>query len=223
MSNTTSTLTGKMLHNMMVAQQAVTIALAGPDIFGRPPTEVCWQAAILVELAEACDHLQYKWWKPKAGIDMRQAQLEVVDSLHFAISRYIAKMGVPAECSNTDYQVRHDNTPGQMILAIAQVPVNHHPLFVITSLVAVAGDMGMTAESLYGTYMVKNALNSVRAENGQLTGDYIKHWWGGKEDNVFAMQACEPLIGDAPDLNQLKAIIQAEYDRFLEDKAQGKA
>src|SRR5690554_6727217 len=41
--------------------------------------------AILVELGEYFEHTAYKWWK-KQSADWAQANMELIDILHFAIS-----------------------------------------------------------------------------------------------------------------------------------------
>src|SRR5690554_4227064 len=41
--------------------------------------------AILVELGEYFEHTAYKWWKKQAA-DWAQANMELIDILHFAIS-----------------------------------------------------------------------------------------------------------------------------------------
>ena len=50
----------------------------------------------------------------------------------------------------------------------------------------------MDFNDLYSMYIIKNALNKFRQDNGYSTGEYSK-MWAGREDNEVAMEHCKGL------------------------------
>ncbi|SDB23559.1 dUTPase [Pseudidiomarina indica] len=158
--------------------------------------------AILVELGEYFEHTAYKWWKKQAA-DWAQANMELIDILHFAISDAVENVcqqgrtrdqaaeevaqlilsGVNAGVSVADGK--------DLVVALAQDGDANKPLrcgerlfaTLMAALVQAYGD----ANTVYLTYIGKNALNNLRQLRGYRQGTYEKTWQG-REDNEVMME-----------------------------------
>lgn len=187
--------------------------------------------AILVELGEYFEHTAYKWWK-KQTPDWSQANMELIDILHFAISdavenacdagdtkehasRYVASLIVDGAKANETV------TDGkELISALAIDGSGGKPLqcgreffnALMAMLVNAYGD----ANTVYLTYIGKNALNNLRQQRGYKQGTYIKIW-NGEEDNEVMMRLLEQhehdiTSADEP-LTHAQLLLISHYDQ----------
>lgn|SRR5690554_507300 len=156
--------------------------------------------AILVELGEYFEHTAYKWWK-KQTPDWAQANMELIDILHFAISDAI-------ENAYAQHQADATEAVAQLILQGAEAqatiadgkelvaalatdgtpkkPLQCGPTF-FKKLMAALVDAYGDANTVYLTYVGKNALNNLRQQRGYKQGTYIK-MWQGREDNEVMIE-----------------------------------
>lgn len=164
--------------------------------------------AILVELGEYFEHTAYKWWK-KQTPDWAQANMELIDILHFAISdaienAYDTHHDAPAEAvaqlikQGAEAQVTI--TDGKELIAALAAdgdttkPLQCGPQF-FAKLMAALVDAYGDANTVYLTYIGKNALNNLRQQRGYKQGTYIK-MWQGREDNEVMMELLSTHAGD---------------------------
>lgn len=199
----------------LVAMQIAFNQVIDPDYPEAPKVKRDDVKAILVELGEYFEHTAYKWWK-KQEADWAQANMELIDILHFAISDAVEHACAAGKdvVAATEYvaqivlagaEHRGNVQDGkELVAALASDGDAAHPLVcgpvffdkLMTMLVDAYGD----ADSVYLTYIGKNALNNLRQQRGYKQGTYIK-MWHGEEDNEVMMR----LLGEHQD-----AIIAAE-------------
>lgn len=148
------------------------------------------------ELIEMQEHIGWKWWKMQAK-DLPQAQMELVDVWHFALSDILIYFNGDVDCASLairqeltsnrdivtfdghDYSFKEqgllDNI--ELLAGLCTAKRFDVPLFVFIS-----SQVEMSSCDLYQQYIGKNVLNFFRQDNGYKDGSYIKHW-DGKEDN----------------------------------------
>jgi hypothetical protein len=199
MTSTTLTLDPKkfipQISAMLELQDSMN-TLVFPDWATR---NLAWHRAIYIEAGEYLEHLgTWKWWK-KGVPDFPQANMELVDIWHFALSWYMARLGKlspdTALVHNILTEVRHAVAELDT-LAYSEITdeMRHEQ---VDQLVAAAGNRnfdtkafvkllaysGMDFDQLTLRYIGKNMLNRFRQDNGYKKGTYIKVW-NGQEDNV---------------------------------------
>lgn len=163
--------------------------------------------AAMHELVEMQEHVGWKWWKKQVK-NLAQAQMELVDVWHFALSDIIinfngdigkASAEIHQELTskrNTvtfdgyDYNFKNQDLLGNVELLAGLCAAKRFdvPLFFF-----IASQAEMTSEDLYRQYVGKNILNFFRQDHGYKDGTYIKEW-GGKEDNehlVFILSSLD--------------------------------
>lgn len=79
--------------NIYSKQADLNITMGGENWTQLSEKENPFMVATIVELIESVQHLNYKWWV-HAEDDMPQAQMEVIDMLHFVASFGIRKLGI---------------------------------------------------------------------------------------------------------------------------------
>lgn len=171
-------------------QDALQIKTVGPDWKEK---QLDFGSAIFDEAAEALNHYGWKWWAPQTP-NFVQAEIELVDILHFAVSGAIEHM--PAELIY-DFTVQAiDNIPSEekqamvdytfidLCKTIGCLGVQNHFGQVIYLLTEAATRINSNSDRLFELYVGKNVLNSFRKANGYKEGTYIKTWFG-KEDNII--------------------------------------
>ena len=87
------------LDNIFKYQQLFDTELADRRGLGDIPMEVWIQRetlAMLSELAELIDEVNFKWWKNEKPVDVNNVKNELVDILHFFVSMCL-KTGMSAE------------------------------------------------------------------------------------------------------------------------------
>lgn len=161
-----------------------------------------WTLAIFVECAEGIEHLAWKWWK-KQEVNLKAAQLEVIDIHHFVLSNLLHVMpfgtleGIADEEHESSYMHRvapmHFHGDKYEIDALepialfkligAQAGANYADLGLIFAL---GEKLGMTPQEQYKLYCAKAVLNTFRQKNGYKEGTYKKIWKA--EEGVMADQ-----------------------------------
>lgn len=160
-----------------------------------------FRTAIMRELGEMVDHIGWEWWKnPKVNI--QQAQLELVDILHFYISflireNFLITIGNDPDYQNNDgfllsiaseleigfkkylHYSQHDNLPNIFSSAL-EFSRGYTPKYFAYMCLS----LNMNFDLLYWLYKGKNVLNKFRQDNGYKEGTY-KKIWDGEEDNIY--------------------------------------
>lgn len=183
--------------------------------------------AILVELGEYFEHTAYKWWK-KQSADWAQANMELIDILHFAISDAVENAcqhgcnrqqaidevaGLIMQGTAANVQVADGK---DIVVALAHDGDAQKPLrcgerlfaTLMAALIQAYGD----ANTVYLTYIGKNALNNLRQLRGYRQGTYEK-LWQGREDNEVMM---ELLAAHADDIIYATAPLQHAQQLLVE-------
>lgn len=165
-----------------------------------------WYRCIWTEAGElVTDHYgSWAWWKMKED-NLRQAQLEVIDILHFGIS-YLAEISreraVDQLIEGYLMALRESNPRGEIVSLAEVVAADAIRMksFPITGFWRLAMACGMTFDNVYRTYVEKCTLNLFRQDHGYKDGTYRKVW-AGQEDNEHLAQisACIKLSDDFPE------------------------
>lgn len=157
--------------------------------------------AMTVEANECIEHCTYKWWK-KEKVEIKQAQMEVVDCYFFYLSALIlldaADLGEANMLADSEYDIQEFNKEEAVICAMkfienassTQLP-NLIPA-TTSALWKLAKSVGLSSSSLYDMYMAKLVLNIFRQNNGYTDGSYVKIW-NGLEDNEVLHKLMETI------------------------------
>ncbi len=197
-----------LLH--MLALQSGMNAAVNPEW---KTADYPWLRAVVVEGAEALEHIGWKWWK-KQTPDIEQFKIELVDIWHFALSDAILREGGSEELAavsietwlsspyqrqgimhgskNFEYAKMSTIERIELMIGLASTRRFSFSLFE-----TIMRDVSMSWMDLYTMYIAKNVLNFFRQDNGYKTGTYIKNW-GGQEDNVRLAEIVAE-IGDPPE------------------------
>ena len=127
-----------------------------------------WDKAIRIELAEYEDSFDWKWWK--SGQDnAANARMELIDVLHFAISRSLTDNiktdFIKSLAKAYDGKFAGFSNVGDLYENSQNF---YHKLF------GLFHKNGMGLISIYTLYMQKNLLNIFRQKNGYAEGTYDK-------------------------------------------------
>lgn len=157
-----------------------------------------WETAIFVETSELIDSLGYKWWKHTVP-DMDNSRVELVDILHFLLSKLMTIMtmekGVDlltTSLSGYDFSLGSDGL--SKLISKSLIKMNSELTLgnfeeAVNWFSFVASIMFDNFDDVFNLYMVKNVLNKFRQNNGYKEGTYKKHWnFNGDvvEDNKVA-------------------------------------
>lgn len=212
--------------DVMLAMQDSMNRMVFPDWSAR---KLAWHRAMYVEAAEYLEHLgTWKWWK-KGHPDFPQANMELVDIWHFALSWYIERFGQPlgSETLNTAITRRVREAVAkteQALLALGGAVVDEDRHEQVDKLVEKAGGRlfdteafvkllaysGMDFDTLFQRYVGKNQLNRFRQDNGYKQGTYVK-LWSGREDNVHLDEVLLELAETPP--HELPASVYAHLQQ----------
>jgi dimeric dUTPase (all-alpha-NTP-PPase superfamily) len=149
-----------------------------------------WEIAILVEVGEAIDSLDWKWWKKQEN-DLDNLKVELIDILHFLLSLAYYEPEIVRDKAFTMFIYGNENgykyrkfNKDMFVKELAYLPCN--PIENKFEIVGyLLGRLGYNLEDIVKEYMVKNVLNLFRYNNGYKKGEY-KKIWNGQEDNVVA-------------------------------------
>lgn len=186
-----------------------------------------WSTAVVVESAEAINHLGWEWWKLPTP-NLAQAKLEIIDILHFTISGLIETVSDdPLELDSLYEQLDaalSGMEPAQVLelrtwstievlkeIAMNSVVDNYG--FAVYLSVHAAETLGMSPNEVYDMYVGKNVLNQFRKANGYKEGTYIKMWFG-KEDNEYLTEVMNSYTneGITPTPEQLTERLYETYN-----------
>lgn len=175
-----------------------------------------WHRAIAHEVAEAQNHLGWKWWA-KQEPNHEAAKLELVDIWHFILSAYLDN-GAPNyadvafdrlvedwynEAERGEYDFAEDLNEALDLLAQGGA---------LAAAFRVALDRaGMTFDELHRAYVGKYVLNTFRQHNGYRQGRYIKTWSDGREDNDHLNE----LMAQKLDAKTIWLVLAARYATVL--------
>ncbi|RUO74961.1 hypothetical protein CWI80_06440 [Pseudidiomarina sediminum] len=214
----------------LVSMQIAFNQVIDPDYPEAPKVKRDDVKAILVELGEYFEHTAYKWWK-KQSADWDQANMELIDILHFAISDAVehacqrgldqaAATDAVAQLIGQSFAAPVSVKDGkELIVAMAQDGAATASLVcgeqffaaLAAMLVAAYGD----ADTAYLTYIGKNALNNLRQQRGYKQGTYIK-MWHGEEDNEVMMRLLSEhqttIVGAPQPLAHAQQLLLDHYD-----------
>lgn len=219
----------------MLALQNSFNSVVFPDWASR---KLGWHRAIYVEAGEYLEHLgTWKWWK-KGTPDFPQANMELVDIWHFALSWYIDNTAVNGQPVPLQRIAPYIYNEAQMAAIAATeialdspdvVEARHRAVdalvreagageFNILAFVKLLAYSGMDFEVLYQRYVGKNALNRFRQTNGYKQGTYVKEW-AGEEDNKHLDDILLMLPADEALMDNVLAQLEDRYSRLVRNAA----
>jgi len=179
-----------------------------------------WYRAIWVECGEMMDHVGWKWWKHQE-MDLSQAQLEVVDILHFGLSDTLQRHDTVRDAADelvtslpSSQASPSLDTPAQILREIERLSVQALSLqrFDAPTFWALAGSVGLNLPLIGRQYVAKNVLNRFRQDHGYKQGTYRKVW-RGREDNEWLHELAGTLDPASSDfVEALYALLAQEYE-----------
>lgn len=154
-----------------------------------------WGLAILDEVMEIHGHLGWKWWKGSQKYNVgltpenkKQVQLEVIDILHFGLSKSMDAGQIFEDAKH----VPEWNLQDSLEELISSIPYTD---FHWADFDALAISVGLDAQEIMEIYTGKYALNIFRQDHGYGEGTYCKEWLipevsiKYEEDNWYLEQA----------------------------------
>lgn len=179
-----------------------------------------WDSAILVEVAEAIDSTDWKWWK-HGTTDLPNLRIEAVDLLHFLISKALTIH------HEADYIVRNlveiveNQQPNQLdelswLKQVALYTLENKVLKALHALFNLFTQLGMDLSAIHQAYISKNLLNHYRQERGYKdpNAQYLKII-GGEEDNQVFARVVKQQSEQAEDLAHLKERVFVVMDQCV--------
>ncbi len=153
-----------------------------------------WYRAIWIECGEMLDHFGWKWWKHQE-CDREQVVLELIDILHFGLSKLIEANTSLSKLANdltknwpSSFEMREfTNVLEEFTLHTLKTKD-----FDIYKFLELAYQIDVDSEMLFKGYIAKNVLNVFRQDYGYKEGTYIKIW-DGLEDNEVLVRLCDRL------------------------------
>jgi dimeric dUTPase (all-alpha-NTP-PPase superfamily) len=194
-----------------------------------------WDTAILVETAEAIDSCAWKWWKHQEP-DIENLKVELVDLLHFVVSKIIIEAKDDYEPIKTvatnmaaHIGIWHKellfHSPVAILNSFVKDVLNGDAWKGLMNLFVLFKSLGMSMDDIHQAYITKNLLNWYRQERGykDASGGYIKVFKsaltdmpGETEDNAIFARIVSKIDTDC-DLVQLKERAFSEMDAFVNE------
>ena len=191
-----------------------------------------WPEAVVAEAGELLESCNYKWWK-KQTIDKDNVLMELVDIWHFVMSGILVKSGVAAKAGSDTgdkFKDTEDLVKARIAIVdfISRFSLYYYeriaPLveedkanlfkelayFFCIDFIEIVYRFGFTYEDLLRTYLIKNALNTLRQNYGYKEGTYVKEWpflIESLEDNVVAKR----IVSDESDFDSVYSLLQKYY------------
>lgn len=144
-----------------------------------------WKLAIAIEAAEGIEHLGWKWWK-KQEPNIAEAQMELIDILHFWLSEQIVRFSninchleISKKIMSDNIEVRCTD-PKEIFKFFMAYPITGST--VCNLLLAGFRSLDMSISEVVKLYFSKNILNKFRQLNGYKEGTYVKIWVETFED-----------------------------------------
>lgn len=236
MSSTQEAILAPIINDMLKTQGMLNRLTIGEEWWSNKNCN--FHLAIQQEASEGIDHLGWKWWTPQKT-NIRAAQIEAVDIMHFVLSAELAaylELDSPDEKAFVANLVRDYETRKLPItldaLQFRPGQLGSRELFSLLSTMAGLGhtSFGMVcllAEELELTfvefsklYRAKATLNTFRQCNGYAQGTYRKMWREGEEDNdVMQKELLSGIDWLKPEAShQLYHKLEEAYTKFLGSK-----
>ena len=153
--------------------------------------------AVVVEAAEAMEHVGWKWWKQQDQ-QLDQVRIELIDILHFYLSAALVNSNgsqdiavasfVNSSCAGSEIQfdaseyALADLGLLELLELLAGLAASNR--LELTVLEHCFAHCAVTWDDVFKIYVSKNVLNIFRQRNGYKDGSYRK-MWDGEEDNVY--------------------------------------
>ena len=201
-------------------QDTLNTNILGTDWKQQP---IRWSTAIFTEACEAINYLGWEWWK-SPNSDTKQAQLEIIDMLHFAISGAIVNTSDYENLFDSIEDGANSMPDDQKVLMLswetidccteaAMHAVMGNYAFACYLCNVAANTLGMSSTEVFNMYIGKNVLNQFRKANGYKEGTYFKMWLG-KEDNEYLTKIMDEHAQDntTVTVEQLTAQLQEIYN-----------
>jgi dimeric dUTPase (all-alpha-NTP-PPase superfamily) len=171
----------EQFKNLLELQDELNIATCGEKwkagICEKSGKTICWKSAVTAECGEALESLGYKHWK-KQDIDMNNAQMELIDILHFLLSQALSLHGTSENIATRfikdNISYKDDLSNIESIAEILELSLIDAPIAAIEYLFDNSDKFNLTTQQIYDLYMAKHWLNGFRQENGYQDGTYIK-------------------------------------------------
>jgi dimeric dUTPase (all-alpha-NTP-PPase superfamily) len=171
----------KQFENLLELQDKLNIATCGENwksgICEKSGKIIDWKSAVIAECGEALESLGYKHWK-KQDIDMNNAQMELIDILHFLLSQALSLHGkdeaMNFKINKNDVSFKDDLSCIEAIIEILEFSLVNTPVAAIKYIFDNSDKFDLTTQQIYDLYMAKHWLNGFRQENGYQDGTYIK-------------------------------------------------
>ena len=163
-----------------------------------------------MEMDEAVEHYDYKWWKDQE-LDINKVKMEMVDIWHFLLSGIIVSKINPEEVE--DALKEGFNTEKSAFLVEASNFIKcYDPIEKTEILAECMNSIDMSFDELRTLYLGKSILNLFRWNNGYNDGTYVKVW-GGLEDNEYltSIIMCHP---DAP-ADEIYQMLEEHYLKIV--------
>ncbi len=190
--------------------------------------------AVIVELGERADHLGYKWWKAQTP-DKAQADMELIDVLHFALSDIIEVLAIdgnkePVDAAadmlyeatrNCNSEMQTDEKWLLRLTAYEGRPDLERPLAFgpesLRTLMSMLYKAYGNGQEVFVHYIGKNALNKLRQLRGYKEGTYIKEWQGEEDNEVMTrlLMAERHRLTDSDALEKAVSILIDHYDKNI--------
>ena len=156
--------------------------------------DIDWDACIIVECAELIESFPYKHWKDiNKQPDIENAKMELVDILHFILSKTIKlnngkSMNRVLLESYIKPAYKCDVSELSISDSVAELIGNNcdEPEVLVYLFVKLTRVVGVDMEEISTIYRCKYVLNLFRTHYGYKEGAYKKDW-GGIEDNEYLM------------------------------------
>lgn len=193
---------------MLRLQQENNIVTQGAEWYAKGNS---WANVIIAETGEYLDSVGYKWWKQQ-DIDIENAKTELVDIWHFLLSDLIEPELLFRPTAQFSFEDRvkplgqhiafvvdgveekplKPNTEyDKNVTPFINAMLNRNP-DTVKQFLRLCQRIGMGFDELYTRYVVKNALNRFRQNNGYNDGTYRKII-DGLEDNTQVLRLAAEL------------------------------
>lgn len=178
-----------------------------------------WDAAVLVEVAEAVDSTAWKWWKHGTD-DLQNLQIEAVDILHFLVSKALVQYKEPGLVADKIAEIASGAQPSSLpainwLKQIALYTLENKVMMAVQALFGLFGALEMDLNQVHQDYISKNMLNHYRQERGynDASANYRKII-NGEEDNIVFKRLVAEVGINIQDLEVLKQVLFSKMDQI---------
>lgn len=185
-----------------------------------------WDSAILVEVAEAVDSTDWKWWK-HGQTDLDNLRVEAVDLLHFLISKALNQYRDSDFVVKTLLDISQHQKPNTLaavewLKQIALYTLENKVIKALQSLFGLFSVLDMDLTRVHQAYITKNLLNHYRQDRGYKdpAGDYLKIINGEEDNQVFA-RLVSNVAEEVIDLEILRATLFKAMDQAVAQARKG--